>query len=100
MRFIFDDLAKEEYRDAIEYYEFEIEGLGKKFKEEIIRALKNIKRFPKVGVVEEGDVRRYLLHKFPYKILYSIENDYIYIIAVAHMHREPDYWIGRIKSPK
>ena len=100
MRFLFDDLAKEEYRDTVEYYEFEIEGLGKKFKEEIIRALGNIKRFPKVGVVEEGDVRRYLLHKFPYKILYSIEKDYIYIIAVAHMHREPDYWIHRTKPKK
>ncbi len=45
---------------------------------------------------EKNDVRRYFLHKFPYKILYSIESDYIYIIAVAHCHRKPEYWIERI----
>lgn len=98
MNVIFDDLANEEFNDAVEYYEFQVEGLGKRFKEEIKRALRTIKRFPEIGVVEEGDIRRYILHKFPYKILYSIEKDYIYIIAIAHMHREPNYWIKRIKS--
>ncbi len=98
MNVIFDDLANEEFNDAVEYYEFQIKGLGKRFKEEMIRALNTIKRFPEIGVVEEGDIRRYLLHKFPYKILYSIEKDYLYIIAIAHMHREPSYWIKRIKS--
>ncbi len=97
MKVFFDDLAKEEYNDAVEYYEFQIEGLGKRFKEEIKRALKTIKRFPAIGAVESGEIRRFLLHKFPYKILYSIEHDYIYIIAVAHFHREPTYWIKRLK---
>ena len=65
MKVIFDELAKEEFNDAIEYYEFEIAGLGKRFQEEIKRTLRTIKRFPKIGVVEEGDIRRYILHKFP-----------------------------------
>ena len=95
MKVIFDELAQEEFNDAIEYYEFEVEGLGKKFKEEIKRAFRIIKRFPKIGVVDEGDIRIYILHKFPYKILYSIEKDYIYIIAIAHMHREPNYWLKK-----
>lgn len=98
MKIIFDDLATEEFNDAIEYYEFEVEGLGKRYKAEIKRALRTIRRFPRIGVIEEGDVRRYILHKFPYKILYSIEKDYIYIIAIANMHREPNYWIERLKS--
>jgi hypothetical protein len=98
MKILFDTLAQEEFNDAIEYYEFEVEGLGKNFKAEIKRALRTIKRFPKIGINEDGDIKRYILHKFPYKILYSIETDYIYIIAIAHMHREPNYWHGRIKS--
>ncbi len=96
MKIIFDDLASEEYKDAIEYYEIEIKGLGKRFKAEIKRALRNIRKFPAIGSIEGGDIKRYILHIFPYKILYSIEKDYIYIIAVAHMHREPTYWINRI----
>lgn len=96
MRIIFDDLAKEEFNDAIEYYEFQVQGLGTNFREEIKRALRTIRRFPKIGAIEEGDIRRYILHRFPYKIMYSIEKDYIYIIAIAHTHREPSYWIGRV----
>jgi toxin ParE1/3/4 len=38
---------------------------------------------------------RATLSRFPYKLLYAIEADYIYLIAVAHQHRKPDYWIGR-----
>ena len=96
MRIIFDDLAEREYDDTIEYYEIEIKGLGKRFKAEIKRALRNIVKFPTIGTIEELDIRRYILHKFPFKILYSIEKDYIYIIAIAHMHREPNYWIHRL----
>lgn len=97
MKIIFDDLAAEEFNDAIEYYEFQVHGLGKSYREEIKRALRTIKRFPKIGSIEEDDIRRYILHRFPYKIMYSIEKDYIYIIAIAHTHREPSYWIDRVK---
>jgi hypothetical protein len=36
-----------------------------------------------------------ILSRFPYKLLYSVETDCIYIIAVAHLHRAPDYWVER-----
>ena len=98
MTVIFDELAKEELTDAIEYYEIEIKGLGAKFKEETRRVLRIIKKMPKIGSPESENVKRYLLHKFPYKILYSNEIDHIYVIAVAHMHREPKYWINRNKK--
>jgi hypothetical protein len=47
--------------------------------------------------VERGEIRKCLLHKFPYKLLYSIEADHILILAVAHQHREPEYWTDRSK---
>ena len=97
MKVIFDDLATEEFNDAVDYYELQVEGLGTRFRNEITRALRLLKRFPQIGGTEKGDVRRYLLHKFSYKLLYSIEKDYIYVIAVAHTHREPNYWVNRIK---
>ena len=46
MNLSFDVLAKKEFEDAIEYYDLEIEGLGKSFRDEVIKALGNIKRFP------------------------------------------------------
>jgi len=70
--------------------------LGSKFREEVRRAVLRICEYPEAWAKEKNAVRKYLLHKFPYKILYSIESDYICIIAVAHCHRKPEYWIERI----
>ena len=98
MRVIFDDLAKIELDDGKEYYEMEVIGLGKRFKQEVKRAINIIKKMPEIGSQESGNIRRYILHKFPYKVLYSIEKDHIYVIAIAHLHREPMYWINRIRT--
>ena len=95
MRVIFNELARDEFINAVEYYELEVIGLGKRFKDEVKNSIKRILKYPKAWSIEKGEIRKYLLHKFPYKILYSIESDYIYIIAIAHMHRMPDYWIDR-----
>lgn len=98
MRVIFDELAKIELDDGREYYEMEVTGLGKRFKQEVKRAINIIKKMPKIGSPESENIRRYILHKFPYKVLYSIEKDHIYVIAIAHLHREPTYWINRIRT--
>jgi len=71
----FDDLAGYEYQDAIEFYELKVQGLGLRFKEEVKRALRNLIDFPDMGSIEKGNIRRYILHKFPYKILYSNEGE-------------------------
>ncbi|MBW7898248.1 Plasmid stabilization system protein [Candidatus Brocadiaceae bacterium B188] len=95
MKVIFTNLAKLELEDATAFYELEYLGLGKRFKQEVKKSIKRIIEYPKACSIERGDVRKCLLHKFPYKILYSIEDDHILIIAIAHLHRKPDYWIER-----
>ena len=96
MKIIFDQLAQLELDDASEYYECKTPGLGIRFRDEIKHAVRRIREYPYAWGKEKNDVRKYLLHKFPYKILYSIEPGYLYIIAIAHCHRRPDYWIERI----
>ena len=98
MKVLFSALAKQELDDAVHYLELEFEGLGDIFKSEVKAAAVRIARHPKAWSVERGEVRKCLLHKFPYKLLYSIESDHIFIIAVTHQHREPDYWIDRPKK--
>ena len=95
MVIILNEFAAEELKDAIDFYEIQVKGLGKRFKDEIKFALRAIKKNPDTWPTESDDIKKYILHKFPYKILYSIENNYIYIIAIAHMHRRPQYWIKR-----
>lgn len=81
---------------SIIYYDIEYPGLGKKFKKEVKRAAVRISEYPEAWSIERGEVRKCLLHKFPYKLLYSIESDHILIIAVAHLHRQPNYWVERL----
>ncbi len=96
MKVVFTELARHELSEAIAYYELEYEGLGKRFEEEVKLSIERIVKFPMTWSIERGDVRKYLMHKFPYKLLYSIEKDHILIIAVAHFHRKPDYWVDKL----
>ncbi len=93
MKVIFSEIAKLESDDAVAYYELEYEGLGQKFKEEVRTAIKRILQHPEAWSIESGD----LFHKFPHKLLYAIEKGHILIIAVAHQHRRPNYWVYRKK---
>jgi len=98
MMVIFSQYASQELDDATRYYEIEHPGLGVRFREEVRKAVKRISEYPEAWSVERGDVRKCILHRFPYKLLYSIETDHIFIIAVAHQHRKPDYWVERNKA--
>lgn len=95
MDIIFSSFALQELLDAEEYYNFELAGLGNRFNEEIKKAVLRIAEYPDAWSIERDNIRKCLLHKFPYKILYAIEKDSILILAVAHLHRKPDYWIDQ-----
>jgi plasmid stabilization system protein ParE len=95
MKVFFSAIAKQELDDAADYLEREFDGLGTSFKAEVELAADRISRHPLAWSIESGEIRKCLLHRFPYKLLYSIETDHLLIIAVAHQHREPDYWIDR-----
>ncbi len=95
MKVIFTELAHAELLDACDFYELEFSGLGTRFKQEIRQAIKRIIQFPLAWPTENNDIRKYLLHKFPYKIIYSVEIDHLLIIAIAHQHRKPEYWVDR-----
>ncbi len=59
-------------------------------------AIFRIVESPTRWVVVDEDIRRCLTRKFPYGILYTIEEDYILIVAVMHCSREPGYWKERV----
>lgn len=95
MKVFFTEFAQKEFDDASCFYELEFSGLGRRFQEEIRQAVNRIREYPKALPTERGDIRKCLLHKFPYKILYSIEKDHILVIAIAHQHRKPAYWADK-----
>ena len=95
MRVVFTRIATQELEDAVRFYELEYAGLGRSFKEEVKKAAVRVAEYPKAWSIERGEVRKCLLHRFPYKLLYSVEEDHVLVIAIAHQHRNPDYWVGR-----
>ena len=90
--FIFSEQAAEEFRDSIDYYNGEMSGLGERFRKEVRSAITRIATFPLAFPEIEKEIRKCVLYRFPYNLLYSIEEDHILIIAVAHHHRQPEYW--------
>lgn len=95
MKFEFHPEAEKELYAAIDYYEDCNKGLGYDFAIEVHSAIDRIITYPKAWPVLEDEIRRCLTRRFPFGILYSIESDNIYILAIMNLHREPDYWKHR-----
>lgn len=95
MRIEFSPQARLEFEAGERYYEQQVAGLGARLRGEIRVALARLRHWPLAAPIERGEIRRIVFSRFPYKLLYSVEAEHIYIIAVAHMHRAPDYWIER-----
>jgi len=95
MRYSFHPDAEAEFLEAIEYYEGCGEGLGYDFAMEVYAAIDNILAYPQAWPILEGDVRRHQTRRFPYGVIYAHEPDHVLILAVMHLHRDPDYWKDR-----
>ena len=95
MRVEFHPEALAEFRDAGMFYTGCQEGLGLRFYACVESALKRITDDPARFRLFEDDIRRCLVHVFPYAVLYSVEPDFILVIAVMHCSRQPDYWRNR-----
>ncbi len=95
MTFSLHPEAESEFLAAIEYYENRERGLGYDFSIEVLAAIQNIATYPTAWPVIEESARRCLVHRFPYGVIYSIEQNEIFILAVMHLRRRPDYWKSR-----
>lgn len=91
----FHALARQELLEATRYYNLESPGLGDTFLKEVERALASMLEHPEAASIIRGKVRRKLLRKFPYGILYSVVPSGIRILAVMNQKRRPFYWQGR-----
>lgn len=100
MRYEFHPEARQEFRESAAFYETERSNLGVAFTNEIESVLLKIVDAPVTWPFIEDDVRRCLAHRFPYGVLYTIETDYILIIAIMHCSRKPGYWRDRLPDHK
>jgi plasmid stabilization system protein ParE len=88
--------AEEEMTEASVFYQASSNGLGSDFLDDVQRVVDNLSEHPYLGTVVGPNLRRMLLHRFPFSIIYSVEVDIILVIAVAHYSRRPRYWQDRV----
>jgi plasmid stabilization system protein ParE len=96
MKIKFLEISQSELDNAIEYYNYELPGLGKIFLKEVLNCIDRIGKLPEAWHPCSKRTRRCLIRRFPYGIIYQVRKDEIFIIAIAHLHRKPDYWKDRI----
>ena len=97
MKYYFHPAAKLELNDAVDYYEECKSGLGIEFAKEVYSTIYRIIQYPQAWFRLSKNTRRCLTNRFPYGVIYQILDNKIYIIAVMHLNRKPDYWKKRIK---
>ncbi len=71
-------------------------GLCHDFAQEVYSAIQDIVEHPKTWPNFHVDIRRRLINRFPYAILYTEESKTVYILAIMHLSRDPKYWKSRL----
>ncbi len=82
--------------EVTRYYEERVSGLGLRFRLELETACAAVARQPMLWRQRKGSFRRINLPAFPYYIAYFIRNETVFVAAVAHAKRHPDYWKRRL----
>ena len=95
MEVVFGEFAKLEFDDAYDWYDSELPGLGARFAKHVGDAIERIGRMPMLYPVEQGEVRKCVLSRFPYTLRYVVRQHDAVIVAVSHHHRHPEYWVGQ-----
>ncbi|OGW57836.1 MAG: plasmid stabilization protein [Nitrospirae bacterium RBG_16_43_8] len=88
--------AQSEVDNAVAWYDSQSFGLGTQFLDDLDRAVRRIVSYPLSCPEIEPNLRRCLLSRFPYGLVYGVDAGTIIVVAVSHLHREPRYWINRI----
>jgi len=98
MRLIYHPDAESELIEAARYYESRVATLGVQFLREVDQAVAIILKAPKRWRFIDGDVRSYLMPRFPYAVYYRDYADRLHVLAFKHHSRHPDYWRSRLST--
>jgi plasmid stabilization system protein ParE len=96
MIYEFHPEAEQEFIEAAAYYEQHVTSLGERFGSEVRRAIDRLLECPELGSPLDADLRRLMLTRFPYYLIYSSTSAVLRVVAVAHAHRRPGYWRSRV----
>ena len=94
MKFTFHPHARKELREVAAHYDSVDVEAGESFLEEISKSIIWILSFPEACAKIRGEVRR-CSKSLSMWVVYEIGSSHIFILAVMHLRRKPDYWSYR-----
>ena len=94
---IFHEEAEAELHGSVAFYEGRRRGLGADFQVEVQKAVEQIQKNPNMFPLHRDDVRKCLVRRFPFTIFFQDLDEAVWILAVAHQKRKPDYWLDRLE---
>jgi plasmid stabilization system protein ParE len=82
---------------AVRWYESQRLGLGAELFDAVTATIERIEQQAEIGAATYQDprIRRLLVHRFPYEVVYRLTENEIAIVAIAHLKRRPGYWKHR-----
>ncbi|MBO3457236.1 type II toxin-antitoxin system RelE/ParE family toxin [Aetokthonos hydrillicola Thurmond2011] len=98
MAYEFHPDAERELEDATAFYDSISLELGNGFITEVELTINRIEQYPEAWSQLSNNIRRCRIASFPYGIVYSNIEEKIFIIAVMHLQRKPNYWSDRISQ--
>ena len=98
MQILFRPEAKTEAVEAQGWYESRSPGLGFEFVRSIEAALEGAARNPEAFAFVEGALRRVILRKFPYSLIFRAQSEQLLVVAIFHHRRKPRSWVSRVGS--
>jgi len=97
-RFIVRPLAEADLEDAARWYDEEHHGLWRRFLSDVDQTFARIRERPFQFPAVDADVRRALLHTFPYAVYFRPSDETVIVLAVLHLRRNPRIWRARVRS--
>jgi plasmid stabilization system protein ParE len=95
-RIAFDVAVQSDLRNAKRYLEEQGPGLGEDFLSRVRKQFQHILLYPRTGKIVEHGVRKIGMEKFKFEIYYLVDDEEIFVIAVLHQRRHPDFWKNRL----
>ena len=95
--------ASAEIRDAAARYGMQVDGLDRRFLAAVRQSLDDLEadpeRYPSLEtLVKDATIRRVLVQGFPYVIIFQVFGSEVFVYAVAHASRRPNYWRRRKRT--
>lgn len=96
LQVVFRAAARQEFEEAVSWYDQQCKGLGEEFLREIDDVVRRAATHPKRYPIITKDIRRAVTRRFPYSIFFRTRGRKLVVLAVFHARRDPMVWQRRV----